>query len=156
MASRAQIIDKVLAKLDEITVFDEAQEVPTVSLVDKLLDESTIGMLRHAPLHMLSPVKINTESIEDDIHFKITDVPVGNEYGYFLLPEDFLRLFSFKMVSWRRPVTEAITEQDKRYLDQFNPFTMGGVVKPVVVITRGDVFEGEELDPGVIIPPAED
>jgi hypothetical protein len=128
MATKATIISTVLAKLDEITVFDEAQEVPTVSLVEKVLQEGVTNMLRNAPLHMIEPVKVNTESSTLNHHQD------EDGHGYIGLPDDFLRLYSFKMTVWQRPVSVAITTQNPKYDLQKNKFTRGGVSKPVVAV----------------------
>lgn len=130
MATRQEIINQVLAKLDEITVFDDAQQVPTVAMVDKLLDEATIDMLRNAPMHMLLPTKVNTESSTLN-HYQNTD-----GWGYIGLPTDFLRLYSFKMTVWKRPVTQAISIQSPKYKLQKNPYTRGGIAKPVVAVNH--------------------
>jgi hypothetical protein len=127
--TRQELIDQVLAKLDEITVFDDAQQVPTVALVDKLLNEATIDMLRNAPLHFLTPTTVDVESSSIE-HTKI----LNEGYGYIVLPPDFLRLYSFKMMTWRRPVTLAISVDNPKYKLQYNKITRGGIAKPVVVV----------------------
>lgn len=155
MATRNAIINQTLAKLDEITVFDEAQQVPTVALVAKLLDEATIDMLRNAPLHLLEPTKVNTESATLN-HYKDAD----NGWGYVGLPTDFLRLYSFKMEVWHRPVTKAISIESPKYALQKNKITRGGLAKPVVAINQWtEVNDGSVYDDPDIIdegaPPEE-
>lgn len=125
---RSDIIEQVLAKLDEITVFDDAQQVPTVALVDKMLNESTINMLRHAPLQFIKPTKINTDS--EVLNHQTRE----DGTGHIGLPDDFIRLYSFKMTPWLRPVSEAITIQHPKYKLQFNKITRGGIAKPVVAV----------------------
>ncbi len=129
MATRQQIIEKVLARLDEITVFDSHQQVPTVALVDKLLDDSTLNLLRSAPMHLLDPVKINPAS--STINHVIVQ---GQGWGYIGMPPNFIRLYALKMIPWKRGVTEAISVDNPKYKLQSNPFTRGGLAKPVVVV----------------------
>ncbi len=43
------------------------------------------------------------------------DKAIGKGRGRMALPDDFLRLVTFKMSDWRRAVTEAIPEEDPRY-----------------------------------------
>lgn len=146
MATRQEIINQTLAKLDEITVFDDAQQVPTVALVNKLLDEAAIDMLRNAPLHLLLATKVNTESATLNHH--------QNEdgWGYIGLPSDFLRLYSFKMTAWHRPVTKAISIQSPKYDLQKNKITRGGIAKPVVAINQlTEVNDGSVYDDPDII-----
>lgn len=43
------------------------------------------------------------------------DKAIGKGRGRMQLPDDFLRLVTFKMSDWSRAVTEAISEEDPRY-----------------------------------------
>lgn len=63
---------------------------------------------------------------------------VGIGRGEMALPEDFLRLVSFRMSDWRRDVTEAIYEDDPRYDLQLSAFAgvRGCPEKPVVAIIQ--------------------
>lgn len=129
--TREQIKYNVLSKLDEITSLDEFQQVPTVGLIDTLMDESTISMLRNAPLHLLPSVKINVTSLTLN-HYKNMD----DGTGYVGLPDDFLRLYRFKMAAWQRTATEAISIHNPKYKLQSSKHTRGGLVKPVVAINQ--------------------
>lgn len=71
---------------------------------------------------------------------------VGKGSGVIHLPDDFMRLVTFKMSDWERPVVEAIDETDPRYELQGSRYggIRGNVQKPVVVITQqpvGQVLE---------------
>lgn len=61
---------------------------------------------------------------------------VGKGRGRMQLPDDFMRLVTFKMSDWERAVTEAIAESDPRYLQQSSRFAglRGCPQKPVVAI----------------------
>lgn len=61
---------------------------------------------------------------------------VGKGRGRLQLPDDFMRLITFKMSDWERAVTEPITESDPRYLFQSSRFAglRGNPQKPVVAI----------------------
>lgn len=61
---------------------------------------------------------------------------VGKGRGRMQLPDDFMRLVTFKMSDWERAVTEPIAETDPRYLLQSSRFTglRGNPQKPVVAI----------------------
>lgn len=61
---------------------------------------------------------------------------VGKGRGRMQLPDDFLRLITFKMSDWERAVTEPIGETDSRYLLQSSRFAgiRGNPQKPVVAI----------------------
>jgi hypothetical protein len=73
-------------------------------------------------------------------------IPSGIFRGHVSLPVDFLRLLTFKMSDWYRPVTEAITEADPLYMRQFSEFPgiRGNPQKPVVAIVTG--MSGLELE----------
>lgn len=142
MAARAELISKVLTKLDEITVFEEEQEVPIVDMADQLLNESAINMLLNAPVHMLPSVKINPTSTTLN-HFK----DLENGWGYVGLPSNYLRLYRFKMAAWNRSVTEAISVHNPKYKLQHNKHTRGGIAKPVAAINQITVVnEGASYD----------
>lgn len=58
--------------------------------------------------------------------------------GFVVLPEDFLRLVSFRMSDWRRAVHQAIGETDSRYALQSSRWkgVCGTREKPVCAIVR--------------------
>jgi len=62
-----------------------------------------------------------------------TDDQVANTdgSGYIVLPDDFLRLVSFKLASWNRAVTSVAEEGSSTDLMQRNVFTRGTPLKPV-------------------------
>lgn len=121
--TRADIILKVKARMDELSPFLVEELNPSIDLVEELLDESTISLLLFLPLYLLQPEVFVTTSL----------VETGRT-GYIDLPTDFLRLYSFKMDGWDTEVIEAIGTQHPRYKLQKHSVTMGGVNKPVVVI----------------------
>lgn len=65
----------------------------------------------------------------------------GEGPGYIELPEDFLRLVSFQMSDWSKPVTSPITEDDPRYALQSSRYggLRGNPQKPVVAIVHEPV-----------------
>jgi len=120
--TRAEIIELVKARIDELSPFDDTSLVPSINLIDKVLDDSAKTILLALPLHLLTPKA-----------FTGTITPTGNT-GHIVLDTDFLRLHSFKMTEWNTEVTQAITPSNPKYALQKYPVTMGGVNKPVVVI----------------------
>ena len=90
-----------------------------------------------APLFML-------ESGHD---FGDNDTYIGEDgKGFIILPNDFMRLISFRMSDWRRTVHEAISESDPQYALQSSRFKgiCGNPEKPVVAIVRRS--EGKVLE----------
>lgn len=62
----------------------------------------------------------------------------GIGYGIIKLPDNFLRLVSFKMSDWDYSVSEAISEYDSRYAMQFSRFggIKGNPQRPVIAIVQ--------------------
>ena len=121
--TRADIILRVKARMDELNPFTGEELNPSISLIDNLLDESVTTILSFIPLYLIHPEE-----------FPVTSLTQTDRTGYVNLPTDFLRLHSFKMAGWETEVTEAITPQHPKYKLQKNAVTMGGKNKPVVVI----------------------
>ena len=57
--------------------------------------------------------------------------------GELPLPSDFLRLLSFKVKGWKRPVVHPMYDTDVKYLQQANPTLRGGEMFPVVAVCDG-------------------
>jgi hypothetical protein len=137
MATRAEITVMVLAKIDELETMTGASQSPADGLIDKLMDGSCLNMLRNAPLTMLKPDKLNVAA-PAFIHIKYTT----KGYGHIALPLDFLRLYSFKLVAWNRPVIEPISTSNPLYKKQKNIAARGGMDKPIAVLGYVDTSNG--------------
>lgn len=136
MATRNQIIHMVMVKMDELTPFPEGLVLlspPTAPLkpieetINSILNECANDLLLAHPIHRLTADRA-------------TPVIVGQTdgSGLLLLPTDFLRLVSLKIVGFNRPVTEVITVADPRYKLQYQAHTRGGKAKPTA--TRETAF----------------
>lgn len=131
---RAALIERVKVKLDELTPFEESLAValpnadikPVESYIDEALNEAGEEVLLRVPLHKLNPVR-GVAPIA---------VPTEDGIGYVNCPDDFLRLYSFKMEGWQREVEYPISEGSFHYKLQRNKHTRGGVAKPVVVLNH--------------------
>lgn len=101
------------------------------------LDEIILGKLeqgariveRDAPVWLLDSGKPLSGSLT-------FDKEVGKGRGRMKLPDDFMRLITFKMSDWSRAVTEAITETDARYAHQSSKHAglRGNPERPVVAL----------------------
>lgn len=62
--------------------------------------------------------------------------------GRVALPEDVWRMVEFSMEGWRQPVTTFIDRTSPMYELQFNPYTRGGIVNPVCIVSdeAGDKY----------------
>lgn len=132
--TRSEIIQRVLIKLDEVTEFEEHDDVIEAT-VDSLLDESANDLLMVLPYPLLPLLELETTSL--------TQMGTGdytNSYGYIPLPDDYLRLGQLKMQEWERPVFYAYPDGSAIAQKQQNPILRGGVSKPVCVysgVTKG-------------------
>lgn len=147
--TRASIINFTKAKLDEVIPEGEGISFslntstnvsnPLDLLINANLDEAAKDVKLTAPLSAMKPVSAityNQEGVENETDSKI---------GYVVLPDDYLRLHSFKMKEWKRQVTALITPEHPFYSKQANPYLRGGIEKPVGLLRWENVrtTEGE-------------
>jgi hypothetical protein len=133
---RLTLINLVKIKLDELVPEGEGvkydlETEPNISdpldlYINGLLDESATNLLQVAPKH-LCPV-----SQSENVATANTD----EKTGYVKVPDDYLRLYSFKMTEWEREVNDPITTDDPKYKMQSSLYVRGGVAKPILVITH--------------------
>lgn len=143
--------------------------------VEDLVEEARIAIDRNAnstPLASLGDV--DTLTIDEIIRSKVEDAArlveesaahhlldagkpfaasvtwendvAGYGAGRVVLPDDFMRLVTFRMSDWYMPVTEAITEEDAAYPMQASRYAgvRGNPQRPVVAIVHGAT--GQELE----------
>lgn len=85
--------------------------------------------------------------LESGHDFGEHDTYIGEDgKGFIILPNDFIRLISFRMSDWTRTIYEAITESDPQYALQSSRFKgiCGNPEKPVVAVVRRS--EGKVLE----------
>lgn len=134
----SEIVDLVIVKLEEKSSFltengkegpilssgDNIDELkPVYSYINAHIEQAANEVLLAAPLNRLIPVD---GSMSGNTARPITE-------GKMELPDDFLRLYSIRASDWSRPVHKAITKTDHLYTLQYNNFTKGTKIKPVVV-----------------------
>lgn len=133
---RLELVNIVRKKIDEVAAADTplqevtiADESATDNIIESLLDESAIEILLKAPFHRLD-ITSATPSLMPDSTDKAT--------GYIQAPDDFLRLVSFRMSDWQRPVTELAVKGDAISMRQYNKHIRGKTAKPVGVLAKND------------------
>uniref|UniRef100_UPI0040567D39 hypothetical protein n=1 Tax=Alistipes sp. TaxID=1872444 RepID=UPI0040567D39 len=128
MSVRSDIIAKAFVYLDEVSAHQDEVNASAFPC-EKLLDESGEWVLRVVPLHALGEGKrLCCDSLKAN----------ADGTGSLTLPADFVRLLSFRLSDWKRPVLSPILESDPRYMHQYDPILRGGPSKPVVVICNGN------------------
>ena len=115
----------------------ETEDIDTLSL-DEIIESKIADAARivenEAPQHRLE----GGEPFGDSV---VWDSRQGYGPGYVILPDDFLRLVSFKMSDWDIAVTTPITADDPLYFAQRSRFpgVRGNPQAPVVAITTRPV-----------------
>lgn len=121
--TRDEIKAVIKHKLDEVSQFD-AYQIDSVEFIEEFMDSAAVKVLLTVPLHLIPPNDFSGESQNAR----------SDGSGYIALPSDFLRLTSFQMSEWDRPVVKAISQEHPLYNLQKNNITRGKSSKPVVVI----------------------
>jgi hypothetical protein len=85
------------------------------------------------PVHWFTPVSFADAPIKGD-------GPDGT--GYVVLPNDFLKLISFRMKGWKNNVTTLRSETEDENRRQTNEYTRGNANRPVCVL-RWTTHENE-------------
>ena len=115
----------------------ETSDIDTLSLeeiIGSRLEDAARIVEKEAPLFLLDGGEPFAQSISWDSR-------PGYGSGRTQLPDDFLRLISFQMSDWERPVSEAISDLDPSYAMQHSryPGIRGNPQKPVVAIVMQPV-----------------
>lgn len=142
--SRMALINYVKAKLDEVIPAGEGitfslSAAPNVSnpldlLINAHIDETTKDIQLSAPISVLVPENATAAGVS------FTDPKTG----YVILPNNFLRLSSFKMTDWQRKLDEGdmIDTKSPKYNRQSNKYLRGTTSKPIGVLTWKNTSTG--------------
>lgn len=108
-------------------------DVDTLSINDIIrsrIEPAARYMMLNAPVRYLE----KGEQLPTSVSWLNYNYPVG----LILLPNDFLRLITFKMSDWAKSVTDVILEDDPLYLRQSSPFAgiRGNAQRPVVALVN--------------------
>lgn len=121
--SKETIVAKALRCIDEIYPEENTLNegyFPT----DAFINEMVRWVIDIAPTHKLSKRK--------DLELGSDEVESGIGRGF--VPDDFGRLVYFKAYDWKRPVFGVISEDDPRYVQQYNKVLRGNPSRPIVTI----------------------
>ena len=127
---RLAIINKIRARIDELSppnspVVSVGLVItnPTDTLIDEMLDESLLFVLNNSSSVFL-PQKSGG----------VVSVGIDDTTGYIEIPDDYVKLVSFRMKDWMMPVVFASKVSSKL----FNRFISGGPHKPQCCIMKRD------------------
>lgn len=88
-------------------------------------------ILESCPVSMLLPIALDVKEVSQSKN--------DDGSGCVLIPDDFLRLVSFKLSSWNRAVVNVADEGSGIELMQRNGYTRGTPIKPVCVYSHDDI-----------------
>lgn len=154
--TKIEIIRRVKVLMEELTPFDDGLIVlnsdvkPIESYIEEMLQPSCNKMLKTCPIHLTTPKALPTSRL-------IGRTDNNRVIGTLTLPADFIRLHTFKMKLWERPIHRLISVENPDYILQQNPFTRGGNAKPVMVNKSGTIeiytySVGDRVDTALYIP----
>lgn len=148
--TRAQLIQRVALKMDEVSPSDISVEGLTVdasdgnplyTLIDGLIDGGALELFSVAPYWRLkqktfAPLSIDLATV--GTARPMTEGAISTRKIIRLrVPDDFLRVAEINHSSWQRPITEVVQEISELGKRQHNPYLMGKEAKPVGVMSHG-------------------
>ena len=113
-------MEAVRVTLDENQVESEYLATGTDNMELDELIRAKLAVAVRSVIEMCPSQLLDAESLD---LVSVKPVDAGNGCGYILLPDDFLRLVSFKLKSWNRAVTSVAEEGSSTDLMQRNSFT---------------------------------
>jgi hypothetical protein len=131
---RLTLIGETLVKVDELMYQSEGIQFNLANsdnsnviqlYVNSLMDEAAKHILQIAPRHILIPTQAEPAPV----------FTAGSAIGFIFLPEDYLRLISFKIAGWLQDAVMPITTLDPLYILQKYRASRGGIAKPVIAIS---------------------
>ena len=148
--TRAQLIQRVALKMDEVSPSDISVEGLTVdasdgnplyTLIDGLIDGGALELFSVAPYWRLKQTTFASTDIGLEAVGTARPLTKGSIAARKIIrlkvPDDFLRVAEINHTSFQRPITEAVPEISELGKRQHNPFLMGKEARPVGVISHG-------------------
>jgi hypothetical protein len=150
--TRPEIISAVMARLDELTPFQEndvALDVetsvkPIAQYVEDFLDEATDTVRLLCPERRMTSKSFEEYWDGEDGRDNWDDAFEAQELGrssivYYRLkvPSDFLKIAEVRMGNWDRSCFSAAAADGEAYRMLRNPYTTSGPAKPAVVVSGG-------------------
>ena len=129
--SRASIIKKAYLCIDEVYPDITDQDIPAFN-VEEFLDQAARIIIQIVPTRALGRL-VTDYTYSSAFAF----LGINKGVGKFILPDNFVRLISFKAEDWSSVVTEALDDTYPRYKQQGNPILRGTPHRPMVFITNG-------------------
>lgn len=120
---RNEYITRIMQCIDEVHP-DSQNDICSCYSVDRFLDDAAIEIIKLAPKYCIKNRFDFSESPIEDL---------GDGTGRIKVPNDYIKLTSFKMKGWHVSATNTITSEDKLYYKKTNRITGGGISRPIIV-----------------------
>lgn len=113
-------------------------EVNSSPFVDALLNDCVENFYMLMPVNVLpaTDFKTNTTALVDSDEVLIYRIQ---------LPDDFVRLISFRCAEWNRSITQVVYENSTEHNKQYHSYTFGGNSRPVATLVS-DSTMGRSLE----------
>lgn len=111
---------------DQLIGFSDINTLMMNEIISNKIVDAVSSVEKSAPIYLLDSGKPFANSLG-------WKQAVGIGMGYTILPDDFMRLLTFQMSDWSRPVNNIITEDSPLYTMQSSryPGIKGGPQKPI-------------------------
>lgn len=135
--NRSDIIQKVMAFIDEYTPIDEGlinateYSKPIHAYIDEILDDAVKELFNIMPSYLLPNSTITAQSVSTTDG--VVSITLNNSDS-----NTFIKLATLKLPTWKRAVTTTISNLNPKYSLQKNEFTRGKDTKPVVAIVTNN------------------
>lgn len=111
--------------MDELTPLGENLDHPFGESFNSILDEAHRQLLNEAPIHLLPVTDVSEETVAYDL---------TNDFAYVQVPDNFIRIASFKFSGWTNPATKFISQEHPEYKNIEHGLITKNVIKPIVVL----------------------
>lgn len=131
LVSIGEWVRKVRTNMEELMPENMSAEVDTFGIdtddyIRAKLPDAIIRIFITAPAYLLKGMECRGQLVPERRQ---------DGSGTVTFPENVLRVLSFKMKGWKRPVTRFIDSRHAKSELQYNRYTRGGVNKPVAVLS---------------------
>lgn len=157
MSTRAQLIQRVALKMDEVSpdgisvsglTVDASDGNPLYTLIDGLIDGGALELFSVAPYWRLKQKEFpasDTETVGSARTVGDGSVNIPTRKMIRLkVPDDFLRVAEINHTSFQRPITEVVQEISELGKRQHNPYLMAKEARPVGVMSHGVWGSGQD------------
>ena len=140
MAVRADLIDWVQARIDEISPLDQSATIPT-PIIGRELDEAASLILRRAKKQLVYPAGTSIAS-----RFCIVNQSATAPVSVIVpLKATFLRFLRARLDTWAIPIDDVVSVDTNMYRHQYNQYQVATTGRPSAAIIPFNFTDGTNL-----------